>query len=854
MNCAEVQAEYYRLKWQHEANLIPRNAFEDQVNAMRFLDGQGTIYQIDIEDGSWLRWDGTAWVPHGSKPGIVRSKPVDQASSPSSVGLYPAAGRQPAPVRQIQLQKAKRPPESLPGLLFLIIKSFIVNLPKTFLIQLIKLAAAFVLVILVHTWLVVVRNEGFNLDWANPFTSITNLPGSYRTVTLFWGFAAFFLTNVIMRLIKSPVQFFMEIASIPFDITSGIKQAGQAAPSAFLLPMGLTLVATLLIQGPYLILLYALIVFFSFIAREKGFFYHLFRLGWQDWQKLFHTAQSGKAANPGCVGLSVLGVSLGFLLSYFLPFKPYGAFLVLAMFIALIVLIRKKRIPPVAALWALSFLAFSAVVFSVRTVFADDGGWREAGGTFKLWAKSPGAGHALGTGIPPAVSAAGGALAGGMMPDIPFPGGGPSGAGGSGAGGPGGPGGAGGPGGSDGPNGSDNDADPGSEPGDPPGTTVQENPDGSITKYFPDGTVATKYPDGTIHVTTKDGESYTEYPDGTTSEKFKDGTYRNTFPDGTITGGLPDGTKFIKHPDGSMELDYPEGGLETITPDGFSTRRDPDGTVVTRTPEGVSTVTNPDGSFSREYTDGRFETGDKLGNSTTYDTNNNIVQQRNPAGSTKDFHGDGTYTVTDKNGNNVTCNSKGDTLSANIKSADGSTYVQDKDGNVTMTGPEGTYTEKADGTMNMNMKDGTRVTGNSHTGEITMGSPDGTVIHQTADGGVSGHLPDGRNFNFGADGKVSISDQNGNSVNVNPDGSGSYHDQDGTVITQGKDGTATIKTKDGTAWTAKPDGSASVQGANGAAATMHTDGSMTVKGIDGRTQTFSADQLKAMTAQAKGGL
>lgn len=109
--------------------------------------------------------------------------------------------------------------------------------------------------------------------------------------------------------------------------------------------MGLTLVATLLIQGPYLILLYALIVFFSFIAREKGFFFHLFRLGWQDWQKLFHTAQSGKAANPGSVGLSVLGVSFGFLLSYFLPFKPYSAFLVLAMFIGLIVLIRKNGYP-----------------------------------------------------------------------------------------------------------------------------------------------------------------------------------------------------------------------------------------------------------------------------------------------------------------------------------------------------------------------------------------------------------------------------------------------------------------------------------------------------------------------------
>ena len=71
----------------------------------------------------------------------------------------------------MSLQKAKRnekpvnsnakAPETLLQLFWLMVKSFVLNIPKTIVKQLIKVGVIFIIVFVVHAYLVVVKNQGF---------------------------------------------------------------------------------------------------------------------------------------------------------------------------------------------------------------------------------------------------------------------------------------------------------------------------------------------------------------------------------------------------------------------------------------------------------------------------------------------------------------------------------------------------------------------------------------------------------------------------------------------------------------------------------------------------------------------
>jgi hypothetical protein len=96
------------------------------------------------------------------------------------------------------------------------VKGFFKNLPKKLVRQLIKFVVIYLIVLGIHTYLVVVKNEGFSADPNNPFISITNLQGAVRKVTVFWAFVAFFVTNVIGRMFRDGFMTVVkEVASSP---------------------------------------------------------------------------------------------------------------------------------------------------------------------------------------------------------------------------------------------------------------------------------------------------------------------------------------------------------------------------------------------------------------------------------------------------------------------------------------------------------------------------------------------------------------------------------------------------------------------------------------------------------------
>ena len=63
MNAPEAEAAYHQVKSQLDAHQISLDEYNQKVAALQYLDNTGTWWAISPGDGSWLRWNGTAWEP-----------------------------------------------------------------------------------------------------------------------------------------------------------------------------------------------------------------------------------------------------------------------------------------------------------------------------------------------------------------------------------------------------------------------------------------------------------------------------------------------------------------------------------------------------------------------------------------------------------------------------------------------------------------------------------------------------------------------------------------------------------------------------------------------------------------------
>jgi len=315
-------------------------------------------------------------------------------------------------------QKADSQPDTLLRLLVSIIKGFFRNIPKTILFQLIKFGAVFLVVFILHAYLLTVKNEGYNVDWNNPYAAITKLKGVNYAVSAFWGFFSFFLTVILSRIIKGPGTFIKEIATTPVFLFRSMKESGEAAPVSIFFGMALALMSYLVIKSPYMHILYALLLIMSLTKQNKGLLLLMLKLGWQDWHRFFNTKKAGQKANNNTVSVFILGLAIGLFIVYFLPMKPYSPFILAILLLVLCILIKTKKVSPTAAMMILTFFTFSIIIFKGQHVFADDVGWSEGGSTLKGLVNSPGFGSALASGLGPSTAAAGGTLAGSFVPEI----------------------------------------------------------------------------------------------------------------------------------------------------------------------------------------------------------------------------------------------------------------------------------------------------------------------------------------------------------------------------------------------------------------------------------------------------
>lgn len=359
------------------------------------------------------------------------------------------------PIPQRPARPAKRPPkppQTLLELFQLLLKKFLIGL-----IWQIPLAIiVFVAVWLFHTWLMVYVNEGFapggsgetvqlllqklglgGVPFLGGFVAlITGIVDAllatrgrgFLTGTLFWMLLMSLLVGTLVRFIWGPVTFFKDGFGAPAWVARTLSRSrppmvvlaclfgGGAAGMA----AGIVIGHPFLLGSRLLALVMGLHGLTQILARGGTLTFLIARLGWSDFQKWQDKTRPVKRFRQDWMVAAVLGLTAGLLVASVLPFLLFcgcAGFLFLLVGTLLAVFLGMAKGKGAAAPAAAALLmVFGSLVLTLISIplYADDGGWKESGGTMQSWLNSPGSGVAMGLGLGPAAGAVAGILAGGL--------------------------------------------------------------------------------------------------------------------------------------------------------------------------------------------------------------------------------------------------------------------------------------------------------------------------------------------------------------------------------------------------------------------------------------------------------
>ncbi len=311
-------------------------------------------------------------------------------------------------------------PKHLYQLVWTMLKSIVKSIPKMALRQLIKLVLIFLTIVVINTYLVVVKNEGFAPSKGNALMPITALKNSYQSASIFWMFALFFIMTIVGRIRQDSLKTFLkEIVMIPSSIIHDFSKVTSAHKGIFFITTGIYLLVFMLIPNTYLVILYFFILLLSYSLREKGFIGIAIKMGLDDVNQL---RKKKIQINKSFIFIMVLSVTFALLICWVMPFGDWSFYVLAAVFVVLGFLVGMEMLSSrqAASMLVMTILgSIIAKIFDV-SVLADDGGWIESGATFSNWIQSEGAGTAVLMGGPPAIGATLGTYLGSLLAESGF--------------------------------------------------------------------------------------------------------------------------------------------------------------------------------------------------------------------------------------------------------------------------------------------------------------------------------------------------------------------------------------------------------------------------------------------------
>ncbi|MFC1925637.1 hypothetical protein ACFLW2_02955 [Chloroflexota bacterium] len=401
MNFREAIDSYRTLRNQLNAGQITPEDFAERVNTLRVQHSDGSWWQIRQADGAWLKWDGTAW---------VESSPPSTRAPASSAGRAAAAG---------QKTSAKGGPQTLAQLFLLILR----QMPKTMLKRLPLMIVLAIGVWALHTYLLVVVNEGF-APGTNPILDEVLVLKDSRTITgtLFWIAVGIIVPLTLMKMYRLGLgKFTSQLSSTPSWMADSYSRAGLPALSLLLGGGAVALLLGTLVGNWLLSFLVAFGIFVTLKTWREGFIYVIARLGWSDWQRWFRQGKLKSDLHYTRASVSMSGLTLGFVVAgvlSLLPLSPWPGLGITAVLVVAVLLSRQRQPGAAAGILLLVGCSIFSLFMATQLAHADDGGWQEAGGNFGDWIGSEGAVLAMMMGLPAAIGVLLGGLFGGVFGGI----------------------------------------------------------------------------------------------------------------------------------------------------------------------------------------------------------------------------------------------------------------------------------------------------------------------------------------------------------------------------------------------------------------------------------------------------
>ncbi|ANV92179.1 hypothetical protein [Picosynechococcus sp. PCC 8807] len=278
--------------------------------------------------------------------------------------------------------QSQRAPKTLVQLLGWLLKAFLQALPRQIVVGVIVGGVMW----LVHTFLLVGVNEGFN-PTTNPWLgSVLVISDQLVPGTLFWLFSGILVGHLFRGTLGNYLKGIGQLPQICVDVGQQASQfqspfpwVGLAVAIAFSTFLGNLLVS---IQ----IALFAL----AAVCEPQHLLRLAAQLGWQDAHRLFRH-QSPPALSQVTLQTLLAGLMVGYLIAaicfWFFGGIPQLLFLG-AIAIALVLIFRNNQPPSTQTLILLSLSLVGFYVAHGIPVLADDCGWQEAGGSLDRWLAS----------------------------------------------------------------------------------------------------------------------------------------------------------------------------------------------------------------------------------------------------------------------------------------------------------------------------------------------------------------------------------------------------------------------------------------------------------------------------------
>ncbi len=407
MKQEELIEQYNILKTSFSQGDITEKYFLESIDQLRYEDEQGIWHQIDAETGDWLQWEGDRWQ--------TESKP-SKAKQTSNPGRSNSNRKQPLPQGFW----------SLFGLIFAnTIKMFFKKLPSTLFFMFLALV--------LHTFLLVVVNNGFNAEnFIGNFLSLSFDPSEGASPLN--GIIVWTVVPMIIMSLFAPKSSSPGFGDRLSTIVTYFRVAKKDATAMILGSLGVSLAVGALMNG-YSSLVLAAGVGTLFASKSGSVVALLFRSAWT---AIFNVARHDNISRYGLAAgyVAIFASSLGFIVNSALT--PYG--IVIGIILLFIAIIMAKGAPissAVAPLLIPGLILVSGTFLGLDLLWADDGGFNDprgggGNGTLESWWNGTSRNLAILMGILPAIGAGFGPLiqrvlqdmADDLPPDVNRPGGG----------------------------------------------------------------------------------------------------------------------------------------------------------------------------------------------------------------------------------------------------------------------------------------------------------------------------------------------------------------------------------------------------------------------------------------------